>query len=126
MKRQRQTLPPHVQVAQLYRACGGSVRVSRWAPFAGWLSITDEDRSWHVMWTTGRTTHLCTRPALAVDIDKATGGLSSLRGVTGAWKSAISMWPVFDVHEAARVHARVCDLIRRAHATHAKRIEAAS
>jgi len=92
---------------------GESFPVTRWKKFlwlipyrsrGGWISIEvkDDKDVFFVMWTDSKDSHLphISGSAYAVDIRRDTGELNNRFGQTGAWKSAISMWPIYDDNRA--------------------------
>lgn len=84
----------------------------------GWLSISEREDSWHVMYTNGKDEHyrLFSDPALGADFLKDSGerkiGPLYLKG---AWKSALSMRPVIDEGQAVEVFDTVKGYIEQAH-----------
>lgn len=76
-----------------------------WRANQGWLHIEDKQDYYSIMWTTDKETHsraFGTR-AHMIDLDKATGKLHQKYGFSGAWESAISMWPVKEEEDIKRV-----------------------
>lgn len=70
----------------------------------GWLSIDDKDTHFAVMYTSDKDTHgPLSGPAYMLEINKQTGARQETAGLSGAWKSALSMWPVRGADEIAQV-----------------------
>jgi hypothetical protein len=66
----------------------------------GWIAITEEKNCFSVMWTTERDSHnRHDGPALVIDLDKSDGTLYRRAGLSGAWKQALSLWPVGEQHQ---------------------------
>lgn len=79
-----------------------------------WISVDRKPDCYSVMLASGRTTHQPLHgPAYMVDFDLDTGELRSNFGLTGAWKSAISMWPIRDRTQAEQVYQRAVALLER-------------
>ena len=82
----------------------------------GWLNIDENDDAYHVMYTSAKDTHNpLSGPALGVDFTKATGDRYKRYGLSGAWRSALSMWPVRDEVEAHQVYMQVRRYIKSAY-----------
>ena len=79
----------------------------------GYLWIEEKDDHWNVQWATGRTTHNGYVPTISVDFDKATGERWKRYGLSGAWQSALSMWPVRKEEEANIIYHRMVSHINR-------------
>jgi len=71
----------------------------------GYLSITNEEDCWSVLWTNGGTTHNPLEgPAYCFDVRKKDGKPAvSAATPTGVWKTALHLWPVRDRNEAAKI-----------------------
>ena len=94
-----------------------SVTLSR-----GWLWIDDAGDHWSVTFANGETVHQpFWGPALGADFRKNDGERKiGPLDLTGAWKTAISMWPIRKEEEAVRVFSLVAsrvDLAYRYHCT---------
>ncbi|MBI4435015.1 hypothetical protein HY635_04380 [Candidatus Uhrbacteria bacterium] len=108
----------HVEVFETVRIC--------WIiPFTrsrGWLSIKGEEAHWAVLWTSDRDTHSpLLGSAIGVDIRKDDGTRYRPAGLTGAWRSAISLWPARDEGEADQIERRMRHLIELAYRWHVVR-----
>ena len=80
----------------------------------GWLVIDDNDGHYFITWSTYPQSHnVLARPLYGVNICKETGALRSKHGLTGAWKTAISIWPISDKKEAQEVFSMMLRLINR-------------
>lgn len=79
----------------------------------GYLWIDVAKHSINVQWATGRTTHNGYQTTFSIDFDKATGKRYTRHGLTGAWKSALSMWPVRDESSADAYYDRIVALIEQ-------------
>lgn len=85
-----------------------------WRPYQ-YLWIERRGPVWTVFAASGRSGHFAVYgSALAVDFDDATGKRVRRYGMTGAWRSALSMWPVRSERDAARAEALVVDLVHEA------------
>lgn len=106
-------------ISDIYQRCGESARVGRFLCFfsLGWLNIEDGGDYWSVMWTSNKDYHsiLAGRPAIVAEFRKSTGDRNTFFGLSGAYKSAISMWPVRDKEEADRIFTEVTRHIKNAH-----------
>lgn len=60
----------------------------------GWLYLTDKSDHISVLFILGEMSNRIYLSAYAVDIDKRDGSLFQRNGLSGAWKSAVRMWPV--------------------------------
>lgn len=86
----------------------------------GWLWLEDAGDHWSVTLANGKTTHQpLGGPALGADFRKDSGERKvGPLDLTGAWKSALSMWPIKNEEEAARVFTLIShriDLALRFH-----------
>ena len=82
----------------------------------GWLYIDDKDDHFNVGWSTSSTSHdLMARPFYSVDVSKETSLMRQVYGLTGAWKTALSLWPVHDKDEAQEIFQMIERLLRRCH-----------
>ena len=86
----------------------------------GWLWIEDANDHWSVTLANGKTTHQpLDGPALGADFRKDNGERKiGPFDLTGAWKSAISMWPIRNEKEAARVFGLITSRIDLAYRYH--------
>jgi hypothetical protein len=90
----------------------------------GWIAIEDEDDSYFVHYTSDKDSHnrAFGATSYAASFEKGTGDLKPGPGdLTGAWKTAISLWPVRDPAEAASVHKLMRDLVHEAYDNRVKR-----
>lgn len=85
----------------------------------GWLWIEKHGDYWNVALANGQGSH---NPlwgsAYSVDILVRTGARRKHLGLTGAWKSAMTTWPVRDEYEARRVWDVVVSCIEQAYQHH--------
>ncbi len=89
----------------------------------GWLHIEDEGNRYNVFYTSSKDTHnRGTGPAYMVDFEKKTGDLYARYGLTGAWKTALSLWPVDDPEEAREIFQTVAGMVDEAY-NHRKQYE---
>lgn len=89
----------------------------------GWLAITNEDNCYSVHYTSGKDIHqpLC-GPSYIADFEKDTGRPYERNGLTGAWKTALSLWPVNDQAEAREIFQTVAGMVDDAY-DHRKQYE---
>lgn len=89
---------------------------------SGWVSIEDKEDHWAVLWTSDRDTHdpLFHGPAIGIDVRKDTGERHRIAGagLSGAWRTAVTLWPVRDDGEAEEVFRRVQRLVDLAYSYH--------
>ena len=94
--------------------------------FYGWLWIEEKKARWggkaywRVFLANGEKTHQPSvdDPCFAADFQKANGQPYRRFGLTGAWDSALSMWPVRDEKEATRIIDLVSSRINLAYKYH--------
>lgn len=104
---EKQGLGP-IQVFRRKNILGIPFKLSR-----GWLSFRDAGDFWSVLLTNGRHTH---QPlyddALGADFKKDDGKrkIGPLH-LTGAWRSALSMWPARKDDDAIRVFNYVASMV---------------
>lgn len=79
-----------------------------------WLWISDEGSHWNVTAASSKSHHNArSGPAYAVDIDKINGSLRAEHGLTGAWKTALSIWPIRNKDEADNAFKYIVALIEK-------------
>lgn len=123
------------QISELFGACGEFAEIRSpetwsWMSLSnvrhsqGWLSIEDLEDHWHVMWTSHKDTHDwhgTKQHAVGIDVDKKSGLLRTVGKagepfyLSGAWKSAISMWPVREPEAAQEILDAMSARIAAAH-----------
>ena len=115
------------QIQWLVKYVGNHIKVRRkvpglWRIFGkwssnGWLSLDDKGDYWAVLWTSNRHVHNpLAGSAFGVDVNKADG--LRVRGsldLTGAWKSAISMWPIRNEEDAKVVYVKLLAMINESY-----------
>ena len=109
------------KIQTLFNAHGETVQIGkRFGLFSrGWLWIEDNGDSWHIDVANGRTSHDPLGGSVyGIDVRKDTGERLKKPGLTGAWESAISMWPVRDEGRAEGIYRHVATRIDRAFAYH--------
>jgi len=86
----------------------------------GWLWIENANDHWSVTLANGKTTHQpLGGPALGADFRKDNGECKvGPLDLTGAWKSALSMWPIRNEEEAARVFSLIASRVNLAYRYH--------
>jgi len=99
------------------------VRLLWFIPFTrcrGWFSIEDNGDHWAVLWTSHRDTHdpLFHGSAIAADVRKDTGERHQRAGLSGAWRTALSLWPVRNENDAERIFRHVQHLVDLAYRWH--------
>jgi hypothetical protein len=97
---------------------GTSVEIGRsfFSGSKGWLAIEDKGDYFSIMYTSDKDTHSpLAGPALMLDLDKETGTRRQAAGLSGAWRSALSMWPVRDAGEIESVQKKMTALIDAAY-----------
>lgn len=79
----------------------------------GWLDIQDEGNYWAVTFMNGQDGRsLLDEPTYGADFTKDTGGrMISPPLLTGAWKTAITTWPVEEEKEANRIFDHVSRMV---------------
>jgi hypothetical protein len=109
------------RIEALFSKHGESVEIGRTLGIfsKGWLSISDRGDFWDILYTSSKDTHSYQPlygPALGADFLKASGERKiGPRDLTGAWKTALSLWPVRDEREAVAVFETVKGYIERAY-----------
>lgn len=87
----------------------------RWSTVERWLWIDDDGADWFVTVASGPRSHdALSGPAYGCYVDKGTGELSASRGWTGAWRTALSMWPIRDEADARLAYGVVAAAVARA------------
>lgn len=77
----------------------------------GWLWLDDHSDYWSIYLTSDKRYHVSFGPVYIVDIDKSTGLLKNDMGSTGAYKTAISVWPIRDPDEAHAIYLNILNKI---------------
>lgn len=78
-----------------------------------WIEDHDSDGYYNVQWATGRTTHSGYKSSFAVDFDKKTGKRYTGHYLTGAWRTAVTMWAVRDEASADDYYRKIVALINK-------------
>lgn len=108
-------------IEDLYNTCGNQAEIAKkfwlFSIGKGWLHLTDEGDYWFVLYTSDKDTHhILNGPALGADFEKTTGERKiRCSGLTGAWESAINMWPVKDEEKAEQIFNIVRRYVHQAH-----------
>lgn len=91
----------------------------------GWIAVDDEPDRWFVIWTNQKNHHNRAGGArcYAVEFRKDTGAPRSDGDWTGAWESAISLWPVTkkDQDKANSIIADITECVDLAYAAYQTR-----
>jgi hypothetical protein len=88
----------------------------RWRSREGWLWVEDHDQYWTIWVSSFRTIGLPGgSPPVAADISKETGERWQRHGLTGAWRTAISAWPVNDENVARQIFELVVERVNHVH-----------
>lgn len=79
----------------------------------GWLWIEDKGTYWYVTFASGKDCHnTLNGPAIGADFLKESGERRvGPLGLSGAWESALSMWPIKEEAKAISVFTRISSLI---------------
>jgi len=83
----------------------------------GWLWLDPDDPDYiNVTWATNETHHnlYIDRKSFGADISRKTGEIYKEEGHPGAWTTALSIWPVYDPVQAARIYEKIVALIYKA------------
>lgn len=114
------------QISALHQNYGRSVPTSFWTTFCwgffsflsahNWLWVEDSGTYWTVYIASGKTTHCALfGPCYGIDVDKTTGALYAKDGLTGAWKTALSMWPIRNKEKAETTYKYLASKIEKAY-----------
>ena len=108
-----------LKIAELRKRFGDSIQVFRWRKifglipiklFLGWLWIEERDDYWSLSLASGKSSnnHFWSGPVYGADFRKDNGNRKiGPLGLTGAWKSALSMWPILEERKASQVFALI-------------------
>ena len=122
------------KILKLVELRGTSVPVYRQVKFfwfiplrflIGYLWISDERTHWGVTIANGETSHNRAFGARAYGADfRKEDGERRIGppGITGAWQTAITMWPVRSEEKAIEVFNYVAGLVDQAHAFHCRQV----
>lgn len=108
------------KIQTLFKQYGESVQIGKFLGIIskGWLSITEKECCYSVLYTSEKDAHYPLKsggPALEIDFNKVTGERHRSLGFTGAWKTALSMWPVYNEQEANEVYDTVKSYVDKAY-----------
>ncbi len=106
------------KITKLFEKFGKVVQIQYRKKFLGlipytyrgwWMSFEDKDDHWFVFLTNGRDSHcrMFGASAIGADFSKKDNVLYSRLNMSGAWKSAISMWPVQDEQESIEIFEEI-------------------
>lgn len=115
------------KIRSLVQQYGNKIRVRRGFRLFGrrinlwtrcWLRVEESPDHWGVFRASGRDTHfpIPYGPVIAADFRKDTGALHTAHGLTGAYMTALSLWPVRDETKARIIYIEICALIDSAYA----------
>lgn len=80
-------------------------------PNKGWLWLEDHNDYWSIYLASDKHYHNGVGSAYVVDVSKSTGLLKNDIRSTGAYKSAVSLWPVRDPDEAHAIYINILNKI---------------